>query len=74
MKRKYVKERVPFRLTRVLVKAMDASGIDGIYRKTCEIVMDLIRNSKVGLLAVLQSFIYDPLINWDQFMDEENDI
>ena len=28
-------EKVPFRLTRVLVNAMEASGINGIFKKTC---------------------------------------
>ena len=32
-------ERVPFRLTRMLVNSMEASGIDGTFHTTCERVM-----------------------------------
>ena len=64
MKREKFPERVPFRLTRMLVKAMEACGIEGNYRNTCEIVMTVLRENKESLLAVLESFVYDPLLNW----------
>ena len=35
MKRNKFPEKVPFRLTRMLVKAMEAAGIDGHFRHTC---------------------------------------
>ena len=34
MKRNKFPEKVPFRLTRMLVKAMEAAGIDGHFRHT----------------------------------------
>ena len=48
----------------MLVKAMEACGIEGNYRNTCEIVMTVLRENKESLLAVLESFVYDPLLNW----------
>ena len=57
-------ERIPFRLTRMLISAMEVSGIEGNYRTTCEIVMHVMRNHKESLMAVLEAFVYDPLINW----------
>lgn len=36
MKRSRCPEKVPFRLTRMLVKAMEISGIEGNFRNTCE--------------------------------------
>lgn len=36
MKRNKYPETVPFRLTRMLVKSMEASGIEGTFRTTCE--------------------------------------
>jgi FKBP12-rapamycin complex-associated protein len=57
-------ERVPFRLTRLLVHALGVTGVDGVYRHTCEHVMKLLRRHKDNLLSVLEAFIYDPLINW----------
>ncbi|EGR30890.1 phosphatidylinositol 3- and 4-kinase family protein, putative [Ichthyophthirius multifiliis] len=64
MRREKFPERVPFRLTRMLVNAMEACGIVGNYRNTCELVMKVIRENKESLIAVLEAFVYDPLINW----------
>jgi FKBP12-rapamycin complex-associated protein len=64
MKREKFPEKVPFRLTRMLVKAMEACGIEGNFRSTCEMVMKVVRDNKESLLAVLEAFVYDPLINW----------
>ena len=57
-------ERIPFRLTRMLVNAMEVSGIEGTFRFTCQKVMRLLRANKDSLMAVLEAFVYDPLINW----------
>jgi hypothetical protein len=46
MKREKFPEKVPFRLTRMLVKAMEACGIEGVYRHTCNIVMRVLRDNK----------------------------
>jgi len=64
MKREKFPEKVPFRLTRMLVNAMEACGIEGNYRSTCELVMKVLRENKESLLAVLEAFVYDPLLNW----------
>ena len=55
---------VPFRLTRMLVKAMEVSGIEGSYRSTCERTMAVLRESRDSLVAMLEAFVYDPLISW----------
>jgi FKBP12-rapamycin complex-associated protein len=57
-------EKVPFRLTRVLVNAMEAFGIEGSFKDTCENVMRLLRNNKESLIAILEEFVTDPLITW----------
>lgn len=57
-------EKVPFRLTRMLIKAMEVSGIEGSYRSTCERTMTVLRESKDSLIAMLEAFVYDPLISW----------
>lgn len=56
--------QVPFRLTRMMVKAMEVSGVEGTYRQTCELVMRVLRMEKDRVMAMLEAFIYDPLINW----------
>lgn len=40
------------------------SGIEGNFRVTCENVMSVLRENKESIMAVLEAFIYDPLINW----------
>jgi FKBP12-rapamycin complex-associated protein len=57
-------EKVPFRLTRMLINAMEVSGIEGTFRSTCENVMRVLRDNKESLMAVLEAFVHDPLITW----------
>jgi len=64
MNRDKYPEKVPFRLTRMLIKAMEVSGIEGSYRSTCERTMAVLRASRDSLVAMLEAFVYDPLISW----------
>lgn len=64
MHREKYPEKIPFRLTRMLMNAMEVSGIEGSFRKTCEIVMEVMRDNKESLMAVLEAFVHDPLVNW----------
>ena len=64
MKRDKFPEKVPFRLTRMLVKALEVSGVEGTFRIISEKVMELLRENKDSLLAILGSFLYDPLISF----------
>eukprot|EP01012_Entosiphon_sulcatum_P054443 TRINITY_DN7521_c0_g1_i1.p1 TRINITY_DN7521_c0_g1~~TRINITY_DN7521_c0_g1_i1.p1 ORF type:complete len:2724 (+),score=384.89 TRINITY_DN7521_c0_g1_i1:801-8174(+) len=64
MHREKFPERVPFRLTRMLVHAMEACGIEGTFLHTCERVMKVLRKNRDSLMAMLEAFVYDPLIAW----------
>ena len=64
MHREKFPERVPFRLTRMLVRAMEVSGIEGNFRSTCEGVMSVLRSNKDSVMAMLEAFVHDPPINW----------
>ncbi len=64
MQREKFPEKIPFRLTRMLINAMEVSGIEGNYRITCENVMRVLRENKDSVMAVLEAFVHDPLINW----------
>lgn len=57
-------EKIPFRLTRMLQKAMDVSKIEGNFRTTCENTMRVMRANKDSLLAILEAFVYDPLLSF----------
>ncbi|KAF5936985.1 hypothetical protein HYC85_024491 [Camellia sinensis] len=67
MNREKFPEKVPFRLTRMLVKAMEVSGIEGNFRSTCENVMQVLRANKDSVMAMMEAFVHDPLINWRLF-------
>nr|XP_046918339.1 serine/threonine-protein kinase mTOR-like [Dermatophagoides farinae] len=64
MTREKYPERIPFRLTRMLIKAMEVTGLDGTFRTTCQQVMMCLRKNKESLMALLEAFVYDPLLNW----------
>ncbi|ONK75406.1 uncharacterized protein A4U43_C03F16520 [Asparagus officinalis] len=60
-------EQVPFRLTTILVKATEVSGIEGNFRSTCENVMQVLRTNKDSVMAMMEKrLVYnldDELIN-----------
>ena len=64
MTREKFPEKIPFRLTHMLVNAMEVTGIEGNFRVTCNVVMRVLRQNKDSLMAVLEAFVYDPLLNW----------
>ncbi|KAJ3333865.1 hypothetical protein HDU76_002191 [Blyttiomyces sp. JEL0837] len=59
-------EVVPFRLTHNMVDAFGIAGTEGVFRKSCEISMRILRNNRESLMAVLETFIYDPLCEWSK--------
>jgi hypothetical protein len=59
-------EKVPFRLTRMLVNAMEACGIEGTFKRVAEMVMNILRLNKEVYLAFFEEFICDPLITWQK--------
>jgi phosphatidylinositol kinase/protein kinase (PI-3 family) len=65
-------EKIPFRLTRMLIRAMEVSGIEGNFRFTAENVMRVLRENKDSVMAVLEAFVYDPLINWRLLQGNES--
>ncbi|KZS94646.1 atypical/PIKK/FRAP protein kinase [Sistotremastrum niveocremeum HHB9708] len=72
MHREKYPEKVPFRLTRMLVHAMEVSGIKGSFTNTCEITMEVLRENRESLMAVLEALVYDPLISWRLVQTDQN--
>ncbi|OHT12016.1 hypothetical protein TRFO_18309 [Tritrichomonas foetus] len=62
-KRKFLPEVVPFRLTRMIVKAMGINGSDGIFKQTFINMSSLLRENKRVLIMVLAVFVHEPLID-----------
>lgn len=65
-------EKIPFRLTRMLVNAMEIGGIKGTFKVSCESTMRVLRDNKESVLALLEAFVHDPLISWRLLTDEIN--
>ena len=60
-----VPERVPFRLTQNMIDGLGVTGVEGVFRIACEITMGLLRDNKDSLMSVLDAFIHDPLVEWE---------
>lgn len=61
-----VPERVPFRLTHNMVDAFGITGVEGTFRKSCEVTLSLLRSHETTLMNILESFIHDPIMDWSQ--------
>jgi FKBP12-rapamycin complex-associated protein len=48
----------------MLTTAMEASGIEGTFRSTCEKVMNVLHENRDSVQAMLEAFLYDPLVSW----------
>jgi PI-3-kinase-related kinase SMG-1 len=59
-----VPERVPFRMTQIIEHALGLTGVDGVFRLSCEQVMETLRRGSETLLTLLEAFVYDPLLDW----------
>ena len=63
-------EKVPFRLTRLLIEALEVSKIEGTFRTCCEDMISLLRTYGDQLLQLLEAFIYDPLMQLHHSQDQ----
>ncbi|KAJ1725977.1 phosphatidylinositol kinase- protein kinase tor1, partial [Coemansia biformis] len=57
-------EKVPFRLTRMLIMPMEVSSIEGTFKYTANHTMRVLRANRDSLMAVLEAFVFDPLVSW----------
>lgn len=63
-KKLLVPERVPFRLTQNMVAAMGVNEYEGTFRRACEVTMRLIKQNENTLMNILETFLYDPILDW----------
>lgn len=57
-------EIVPFRLTRDIVDGMGIAGTSGVFRRTCEETLSVLREQADRLLTICEVFLHDPLYRW----------
>ncbi|KAJ9446372.1 Serine/threonine-protein kinase tor1 [Diplonema papillatum] len=67
--RKELAEQVPFRLTRQLRHATGVGGVRGVFRHTAISTMGALRRGTPLLMAVLEAFLHDPLLQWRLVLD-----
>ena len=49
------------------------TGIEGNYKHVCHKTMDVLRHNRESIMAVLEAFVYDPLLNW-RLMEDKNSL
>ncbi|OCT64106.1 hypothetical protein XELAEV_18045208mg [Xenopus laevis] len=59
-----VPEKVPFRMTQNIECALGVTGVEGVFRLSCEQVLHIMRRGRETLLTLLEAFVYDPLVDW----------
>lgn len=57
-------ELIPFRLTRDLISALGPSGVEGVFRKSCEKTMEVLRQNKSTIMTIVEVLLHDPLYGW----------
>lgn len=65
-------EIVPFRMTRNVEYGMSVLGTDGDFSATSSLILEILRENKEKILSVLQTFIHDPLIEWQLVTNASN--
>ncbi|RLN10887.1 hypothetical protein BBO99_00004780 [Phytophthora kernoviae] len=60
----FTPETVPFRLTRDMVDGMGVSGVDGVFTRSCEVTLQLLRKKSASVVTILEVFVHDPLYRW----------
>ncbi|OHS95740.1 PIKK family atypical protein kinase [Tritrichomonas foetus] len=59
--RRIYRERVPFRLTRMILNALDGGRVDGLFRQCCEDVLWVLRENQSSIIAQLEVFVHEPI-------------
>ena len=61
MKRSAFPERVPFRLTRMIINALDSGNADGLFKKACVDVLWVLRENQSSITALMEVFYHEPI-------------
>lgn len=57
-----IPETVPFRLTHNMTDAMGILGIEGPFKKNCEIILRVLQREKKTLMSYLRPWVYEPVV------------
>lgn len=59
-----IPELVPFRLTRDVIDGFGVTGVDGLFRRSCESTYSVLRENYEKVMHVLNILKWDPLYSW----------
>jgi len=57
-------ETVPFRLTADIVDGFGVAGVAGVFSRSCEDTLAVLRNNAEAILTICEVFVHDPLHQW----------
>lgn len=63
LSRQHFAERVPFRMTRMIVNALDGGSVEGLFRNSCEDVLYILRENQSSIAAQLEVFVHEPMFS-----------
>lgn len=66
---------MPFRLTRDIVAPFGVSGVEGLFRKTWEKTMQVLRQNKTMITTILEVLLHDSIYLWamvERHQDTQN--
>jgi serine/threonine-protein kinase ATR len=66
-------EHVPFRLSQNLRDGMGVTKEEGVFRSVATITLRVLRNHRAMLMTVLETLIYDPLVDWKRHKQSAGD-
>lgn len=73
MNRTKLPERVPFRLTRMIVNAFGVSGVEGKFRAAFNDIMWILRENKNSIISQLEIFVHEPIFMNGETADVGNE-
>ena len=67
-------ERVPFRLTRDIVDGFGPCGVEGTFRRSCEVTLGVLMRHKDVVMTLLEVLMFDPLFSWSLTPSKVNEL
>jgi len=47
-----------------IVDGFGICGVEGVFRNSCETILELLKNSREQIMTIFEVLLYDPLHNW----------
>jgi len=57
-------ERIPFRLTQDIVDGFGPCGVEGTFRRSCEVTLNVLKAHRDVVMTLLEVLMFDPLFAW----------